>query len=127
MSDLAATTLSADESALLERFVALLRDRLGPALHAVWLFGSRARGESPSHEDSDVDLLVLIDDDSWDGGKQLVHRAFDDAAGELGLERTGIWFAVHVRTPEWLEGRRAIKSFFIAEVDRDKVVIEGSP
>lgn len=125
MSSLTATSLSADERALLERFAALLRERLGPALHAVWLFGSRARGEPPSHEDSDVDLLVLVDDESWEGGRQAVHRAFDDAARGLGLER--LWFSVHIHTPEWLEGRRAIQSFFIQEVDRDKVVIEGSP
>lgn len=123
MLDLAATSLSDDEHALLERFVALLGQRLGPALHAVWLFGSRARSEPPSHEDSDVDLLVLVDDDAWDRDAQRVHHAFDDAARELGLER--LWFSVHIHTPEWLEGRREIKSFFIAEVDRDKVVIEG--
>jgi hypothetical protein len=106
------------------QFAALLRARLGPALHAVWLYGSRARGEPPSHEDSDVDLLVLVDDDSWDRGKRLVHEAFDDAARELGLEC--LWFSVRIHTPEWLEGRREIKSFFIAEVDRDTIVIEGS-
>jgi predicted nucleotidyltransferase len=123
MTDLARTSLSAEELALLERFAALLRDQLGQELHAVWLFGSRARGEAPSHEDSDVDLLVLVDDDSW-RGKQRVHNAMNLAARELGLENP--WFAVHIHTPDWLEGRRAIKSFFIAEVDRDKVVIEGS-
>jgi len=31
----------------------------------------------------------------------------------------------YVHTPEWLDGRRAIRSFFIAEVDRDKVVLHG--
>lgn len=88
----------------------------------MWLFGSRARAEPPAHEDSDVDLLVLVDDASWEG-KRIVHRAFDDAARQLGLPP--LWFSVHIKTPEWLEGRRAIKSFFIAEVDRDKVVVSG--
>jgi predicted nucleotidyltransferase len=123
--DLAATSLTADERALLERFSVLLRERLGPMLHAVWLFGSRARGESPSHGDSDVDLLVLVDDDSWDASTR-VYRVLHEAAGELDLEGITPWFVVHVHTQEWLEGRRAIKSFFIAEVDRDKVVIEES-
>src|SRR5207248_8886117 len=126
MANLAATSLTADERALLERFAELLRARLGPALHAVWLFGSRARGEPASHGDSDVDVLVLVDDDSWDG-KRPVHKAFDEAVSELDLESIVPWFAVHIHTPDWLEGRREIKSFFIAEVDRDKVVIEGSP
>ena len=125
MSSLAATSLSSDERALLERFAGLLQARLGQGLHAVWLFGSRARGETPAHEDSDVDVLVLVDDDSWEG-KRLVHRAFDDAAQELGLVRVGIGFSVHIHNPEWLRGRRAIRSFFIAEVDRDKVVVASA-
>ena len=126
MRTLAETSLSADERAMLERFAAILRMRLGGELHAVWLFGSRARGEPPGHEDSDIDVLVLVDDATWDG-KRRVHAAFDDAARELGFESLSAWFSVHIDTPQWLEGRRAIKSFFIAEVDRDKVVIEGSP
>jgi predicted nucleotidyltransferase len=126
MRSLAETSLSADERALLERFAATLRSRLGAELHAVWLFGSRARGEPPQHEDSDVDVLVLVDDASWDGKKR-VHATFDEALRELQLEDLSPWFAVHINTPQWLEGRRAIKSFFIAEVDRDKVVIEGAP
>jgi predicted nucleotidyltransferase len=109
MPTLADTSLSDDERALLERFAEVLRDQLGDSLHAVWVYGSRARGEVPAHGDSDVDVLVLVDDASW--------------AGKLDLERLTPWFGVHVHTPEWLAGRRAIKSFFIAEVDRDKVVV----
>jgi predicted nucleotidyltransferase len=126
MSSLSGTSLSADELALLERFAEVARSRLGDALHAIWLFGSRARGEPPAHEDSDVDLLVLVDDASWEG-KNRVHAALVEAAAALRLESLSPWFAIHIHTPEWLEGRRAIKSFFIAEVDRDKVVIRGSP
>lgn len=126
MRSLGDTSLNAEERALLERFAAILRTRLGADLHAVWLFGSRARGEPSEHEDSDVDVLVLVDDASWDGKKR-VHAAFDQAARELDLEGLSPWFSVHINTPEWLEGRRAIESFFIAEVDRDRVVVEGSP
>jgi len=93
-------------------------------LHAVWLFGSRARGEPPRGPDSDVDLLVLVDDASWDG-KVTVQFDLDDAAEELGLQDLTPWFAAHVDTPAWLKQRREIKSFFIAEIDRDKVVVIG--
>jgi predicted nucleotidyltransferase len=58
MTALAETSLSSDERALVERFVEELRARLGGHLQAVWLFGSRARGERRS-ADSDVDVLVL--------------------------------------------------------------------
>jgi predicted nucleotidyltransferase len=118
-------SLSPDERALLERFAAVAKDQLGPSLHAVWLFCSRARGEPPTHEDSDVDLLVLVDDDSWKGKRQ-VRSTLLAAARELGLEDLSLWFTLHVRIPEWLGRRREIKSFFMAEVDRDKIVGEGS-
>lgn len=109
---------------MLQRFATRLRERLGSDLRAIWLFGSRARGEPPAHEDSDVDVLALVRDASWDG-KQVVDRVFERAAEELGLQDLSPWFSVHIETEEWLAGRRAIESFFIAEVDRDKVVLEG--
>jgi uncharacterized protein len=47
-------------SEALDRFGSALRERFGQRLSEVVLFGSRARGEA--HEDSDVDVLVVIDD-----------------------------------------------------------------
>jgi predicted nucleotidyltransferase len=124
VSTLADAALTADERALLERFGRELEQSLGDSLHAVWLFGSRARGEAPLREDSDVDVLVLADDASWDG-KRVVHKALDAAARELGLDAVGWSFSIHVNTPEWLAERRALRSFFVAEVDRDKLVVAG--
>jgi predicted nucleotidyltransferase len=123
MTVLAETSLVADERALIERFAEELRLRLKDELHAVWLFGSRARGEEPS-EESDVDVLVLVDDASWDG-RMLVRQMLDDAARELGLEALTWSFSVHVHTPAWLAQRREIRSFFIAELDPDKVLLGG--
>jgi predicted nucleotidyltransferase len=123
MTAVSETSLSRDERALVERFVEELRARLGAQVHAVWLFGSRARGERPAAE-SDVDVLVLVDDASWDG-RMLVRRLLDDAARHLGLDALTWSFSVHVHTPAWLAQRREIRSFFIAEVDRDKVVLGG--
>jgi Nucleotidyltransferase domain len=42
---------------MLDRFVELLTAELGTD-HGVWLYGSRARGETPG-EESDVDVLVV--------------------------------------------------------------------
>jgi hypothetical protein len=39
MPSLTSTSLSADERALIERFAAVLRQRLGAELHRAWLFG----------------------------------------------------------------------------------------
>jgi len=124
MTALAETSLGADERALLERFVEELRASLEDKLQAVWLFGSRARGEEPSQE-SDVDVLVLVEDASWDG-RMLVRKVLDEAARELGLDALTWSFSVHVHTPEWLAQRREIRSFFVAELDRDKVLLCGS-
>jgi predicted nucleotidyltransferase len=122
MLTLAATSLGEDERALIARFVSDLREQLGDELHAVWLFGSRARGELPS-EESDVDLLVLVDDASWDG-RMRVRTVLDESARDLGLDALPWSFSVHVHTPGWLVERREIKSFFVAELDRDKVPLD---
>jgi predicted nucleotidyltransferase len=124
MRTLAAASLGPAERALITRYVEDLRERLGGELHAVWLFGSRARGEMPSQE-SDVDLLVLVDDASWDG-RMLVRKVLDESARQLGLDALPWSFSVHVHTPAWLVERREIKSFFVAELDRDKVPLDQS-
>lgn len=84
MVSLAGTSLSPQERALLGRFADDLRAQDENPLHAVWLFGSRARGEVPS-EDSDVDVLVLVDDDSWDA-KSRIHDTLQMSARALGLQ-----------------------------------------
>jgi predicted nucleotidyltransferase len=124
MGSLAGASLSVDERALLGRFVEHLSLRLGEGLHAVWLFGSRARGEQPARE-SDVDVLVLVKDASWPA-RMGVRELLEEDARELGLESLTWSFSIHVNTPDWLAQRREIDSFFIAEVDRDKVVVNGS-
>lgn len=123
MTALAETTLRADERALLDRFVEELHLRLGRELHGVWLFGSRARGEEPS-EYSDVDVVVFVDDASWDG-RMSVRRILDVAAHELDMDALTWSFSVHVHNPDWLAQRREVRSFFIAELDRDKIVLCG--
>ena len=125
MPTLADAALTHDERVLLERFAQELESRLGAAMHAIWLFGSRARGEAWQGEDSDIDVLVLTEDATWDG-KLRVREALQDASHELGLEALAWSFSVHVNTPAWLAERRALRSFFIADVDRDKVVVAGN-
>jgi predicted nucleotidyltransferase len=117
------TSLRPDEQALVETFAEQLCERLGDHVHDVWLFGSRARCEQPSDE-SDVDVLVLVDDASWDG-RMGVRKILDDAAHQLDLDALPWSFSVHVHTPTWLTERREIKSFFVAELDRDKVLVHG--
>ena len=120
---LSEASLTAAERRALERWVERLREALGDELDSVWLYGSRARGEPP-HEESDVDLLVLVRDPKRIRHHELVGLMWD-AQQEAGA--LGTYFSIKVYDREWLEGRREIRSFFIQEVDRDKIVLAGDP
>jgi len=119
---LAAASLSEDERRVVLRLVELLREEFGDRLRAVWLYGSRARGEPP-REESDVDLLVIAEPDTGDDGLTAI-LLIDRAVQELGISPYPI-VSIHVWTPEWLAHRRRIESFFIQEVDRDKIALFG--
>jgi predicted nucleotidyltransferase len=119
---LASASLSDKERRVVERLVEMLPKELGCDVHAIWLYGSRARGETP-HPESDIDLMVLADGVTFDekmGATELVNRL----APAEGV--SPVWFSFFFNTPQWLRGRREIRSFFIAEVDRDKLVLHGS-
>jgi len=83
----------------------------------VILFGSRARGEAT--RDSDIDLLVVVDDDTpedkltWRAGYE-AHRT-DRAADVIAMRA------------EDFERDRAIVNTLAAEADADGVVVFGSP
>ncbi len=118
MSSLAEARLEPSDRELLDRWVELLQAELGPDLHEVWLYGSRARGEDTGPE-SDIDLLVVTS-----GGARHRRRVIDllhEAAGEDGAAPWA--FSPIVYDPELLASRRSIDSFFIREVDRDRVVL----
>lgn len=119
---LAPASLSDAERRVVVRLVDRLREELGSDLHAIWLYGSRARGEPP-HPESDIDLLLLADGSSWEVGQKATELVYEIAPAE---DVSPVWYSLSVRTPEWLRGRREIRSFFIAEVDRDKIVLSGS-
>ena len=72
-------------SSAIERFKALLMERFGMRLRQVVLFGSWARGEAT--EESDVDLLVVIDNLSPEERREVHFLAYqaDAVAEELVL------------------------------------------
>lgn len=55
--------LTHEERQAVEAFVTALRQQYPGRVQDVILFGSKARGDS--HPDSDIDILVLVDDDDW--------------------------------------------------------------
>ena len=60
------------------------------------------------------------------GGQDAGARNADATANALGAQAVAWSFSVHINTPAWLAQRREIESFFIAEVDRDKIALFGS-
>ncbi len=113
MATLAEAALSARERRVLDRFVERLDDELGDELQGVWLYGSRARGESTGW-DSDVDLLVVM---PFEG--KGVHQAIEI------LDRLDARLPVDllVRTPQELCERLGMNDFFLREVvERGKVL-----
>jgi len=116
---LADATLDAAERELLSRFVSALRAEYGDDLDAIWLYGSRARGER-GHGESDIDVLVVTRRERSDVALiPTLWRVLED----LGNPR--IVVDPRQRSRAWVENRRAIDSFFMQDVDRDKVVLHG--
>lgn len=121
--------LTARERRVVGRLLDWLRAEIGDGLLAVWLFGSRARGEADLSEmdgdrRSDVDLMVVVSPEvdanrlKWDLAPRL--EAIADAEGE-----SPVFFSVLIYDSERVRERRQIGSFFLQEVDRDKLVLLG--
>lgn len=118
---LTAAQLTERERRTVEHFASHLDNALGDDLRALWLYGSRARGTA--HPESDIDMLVIAD-----GGRERYGRIVGDLGEEAAIAEgeSPFNYSVHVHDPQWLQERREIESFFIQEVDRDKIVLAGS-
>ncbi len=123
MNDLARASLSTTERRSIERLVTLLQQEFGSSFRGVWLYGSRARGDDTG-DDSDVDLLVVADRGQISDHRRAIDLAFDAALKEGANPMT---FSIKLFDPELLADRRRIRSFFMQEVDRDKIVLVGDP
>lgn len=123
MSDVAAASLASHERRAVERFAKRLREELGGELSAVWLYGSRARGEPPGPE-SDIDLIVVVEGGPGPHADAILRVAEEAAAAE------GVGWATlspQIFDPAFVKQRRRIESFYMQEVDRDKIVLHGDP
>lgn len=102
----------------LARFRAALARRFGSRLREVVLFGSHARGEA--HEESDVDVLVVIDDLAEPERTEVIEMSYDagdrDADGWLSLS------PLPVSTAQ-AAGQRARGRLLFRDIEREGVRI----
>ena len=98
-------------------FVAAVRAADGAKVQAVVLYGSVARGEA--RPDSDVDLLVR-----W-GGEEPEGRAIVDAIADGIFLRTGVLVAPLVVAGTHWQHLVDIESMFLANIQREGIVVEG--
>ena len=99
----------------LDAFRARLRSAFGARLQDVVLFGSHARGEA--NEESDVDVLVVIDDLVEDEKVRVFDLAYD-----VDREQPE-WLGINpfVRSTRDVEELRACERLIIREIDRDGI------
>lgn len=110
--------VSEAEARALVRFAEMLRDRFGPRLREVRLFGSTARGER--HEDSDIDVAVIVDQLDW-REKREIHGWPFDVMMETGIYLSPVaWSSADFDA--LLEGERLIA----LDVRREGIPIEPS-
>jgi predicted nucleotidyltransferase len=126
---LSRAALNDTERRAISRIVEALRVELGDDLLALWLYGSRARGEADPNEThydrrSDIDMIAIVDprrkasEVSGDFTPKLI--ALVEAEGD-----SPPYYSLQIIDAGWLVNRRRIRSFFYQEVDRDKLVLAG--
>ncbi len=105
--------LTHDERSALHDFRQWLLQRFEARLHATLLFGSRARAEG--NEDSDVDVLVLID-----GSSAPENHEVACFSGEL-LTRYDVIVSPLVMSTERFQELRERERAIVTEIDRDGI------
>lgn len=126
---LARAALNQTERRAIEGIVGGLREELGEDLLAVWLYGSRARGEADPNEThydrrSDIDMMAILGPgrDAEAFKRDFISKMIEivEAAGDASP-----YYSLQILGVDWLRNRRQIRSFFFQEVDRDKIVLAG--
>ena len=96
-------------------FVGKVKELLGEKLLELRLFGSKVRGDFD--EESDIDILVVIDSNDW----KLKDKVCDiaaDADVEYGCNISPV-----IYTREEHERNKYFRTLFIQEVERDGILI----
>jgi hypothetical protein len=87
--------LQPNEQQGLTEWMQSLSDQLPDLLQVVWLFGSKARGDSTP--ESDIDVLVVINSDDWRLRKQIHYCATDINLKYDTFISPCVWSVSHLR------------------------------
>ena len=105
--------LAPDEQSALTELVGWLQDTWGDRITHVWLFGSKARGDSDA--ESDVDLLIVGRD-----ADDVLREAVGDTAYELSL-KYGVLLCEHVLSGQRFAQMRARREPLYRNISRDGI------
>jgi uncharacterized protein len=115
MDTAALTRLTPAEVAALGEFASAVGALLGSTLEELRLFGSRARGDG--HEESDLDVAVVVSSVDRPARRQVSDLAFD-----VGL-RHGVVLAPLVIERRRLDDLRVKERLIASDIDREGIVL----
>ncbi|MDP3997500.1 MAG: nucleotidyltransferase domain-containing protein [bacterium] len=104
--------LTEKEKEALKMFKQRLQEKLPDRVRELKLFGSKARGEATKH--SDVDVLVVMEDVSWEARLKATHVA-NEVFRETGVLPTKKF------TPRQMEKMRRQRAVFWQFIKKDMV------
>jgi predicted nucleotidyltransferase len=107
--------LRIDEQRALRSFAEFVRQRFGSRLRDLRLFGSRARGTG--HEDSDLDVLVVVDDLGSAEAREIAHYT-----GDLLTLHDVLVSSLAMSTERW-QTLRDLERLIVREIDRDGIAL----
>jgi predicted nucleotidyltransferase len=99
----------------IDEFVRRAIEKYGDMVDGIILFGSVARGEAK--EDSDIDILVITEGDSFKMQKQI-----SEIVVEILLEK-GVYISVKVLSREEYNFLKEVKSSFYRNISKEGIVI----
>ena len=105
------------DASILEKFRSLLLKRV--KVDKIILFGSRARGDSQT--DSDMDLLLILQDPPTEEIRDYIH----DCAWEAGIDHSVVVVPIVYSRQEWEEGPEQ-SSLLALAVQRDGISVYES-
>ena len=112
-------TLLPDERTWLDRYREAIRTECPDAVRDLLIYGSKARGDA--HEDSDIDMLVIVKK-----GHDHVKNRLTDMADDLAVTANAAPSTIALTEDEW--GRmKALRLPFQRNVERDAVSVLSGP